>query len=125
MSESPRLIELLKRLSGSLLAIFQTRLDLLSNEVEEERLRIEQRVLYGSMTLFLFGLAIILMTAFIVVLFWDGYRLLVLGGLTALFCIAGLLMLNVLRRMTPVKSKLFSASLAELASDRDWLNSRP
>jgi uncharacterized membrane protein YqjE len=70
-------------------------------------------------------MTIILMTAFIVVLFWDNYRLLVLGGLAALFFIAGLLMLNAFRRITQEKSKLFSASLAELSSDRDWLNSRP
>ncbi len=118
-------MELLKRLASSLLATLQTRLDLFSNEVEEERLRIEQRIFYGSVTLFLFGLSIILMTAFMVVLFWDNYRLLVLGGLATLFFIAGLLMLNALRHIAPGKSKLFSASLAELASDRDWLNSRP
>jgi uncharacterized membrane protein YqjE len=121
MAESTGLMESLERLAGTLLAIFQTRLELLSNEMEEERVRIEQMLLYGSVALFFFGLAIMLLTAFIVVLFWDSHRLLVLGGFTALFFVAGLLVLNELRRVVREKSKLFSASLAELAYDRDRL----
>ena len=121
MAESTGLMESLERVAGTLLAIFQTRLELLSNEMEEERVRIEQMLLYGSVALFFFGLAIMLLTAFIVVLFWDSHRLLVLGGLAALFFVAGLLVLNELRRAAREKSKLFSASLAELADDRDRL----
>lgn len=75
-------------MAGTLLAIFQTRLELLSNEAEEERLRVGQMLLYGSVALFLFGLSIMLLTVFIVVLFWGSHRLLVLGGLSALFFIA-------------------------------------
>jgi|SRR5450756_606105 uncharacterized membrane protein YqjE len=121
MAESTGLMESLERLAGTVLAIFQTRLELLSNEMEEERVRIEQMLLYGSVALYFFGLAIMLLTAFIVVLFWDSHRLLVLGGFTALFFVAGLLVLNELRRVAREKSKLFSASLAELADDRDRL----
>lgn len=125
MTESGGLMESLKRLAGTSLAILQTRLELLSNEVEEERLRVGQMLLYVSVALFFFGLAIMLLTVFIVVLFWDSYRLLVLGGLTALFFVAGLLVWIALRRLAREKSKLFSASLAELADDRDRLAPRP
>jgi len=125
MSESTGLMESLKRLADTLLAIFKTRLELLSNEMEEERLRVEQILLYGSVALFFFGLAIMLLTVFIVVLFWDSHRLQVLGGLAALFFVAGLLVWNALRRVARKKSRLFSASLAELADDRDQLAPRP
>jgi len=118
-------MESLKRMTGTLLAIFQTRLELLSSEMEEERLNIEQMLLYGSIALFFFGLAIILLTAFVVVVFWDSYRLLVLGSLAILFFIIGLLVSNALRRVAREKSKLFSASLAALADDRDRLAPRP
>ncbi len=121
MVESIGLMESLKRLAGTLLAIIQTRLELLSNEMEEERVRIEQMLLYGSVALFFFGLAIMLLTVFFVVLFWDSHRMLVLGVFTALYFVAGLLVLNELRRVVRGKSKLFSASLAELADDRDRL----
>lgn len=125
MAESTGLMESLKRLVCTLLAISQTRLELLSNEIEEERLRVGQMLLYGSVALLFFGLSIMLLTVFVVVLFWDNYCLLVLGGLAALFFVAGLLVWNALRSMVKEKSKLFSASLAELADDRDRLAPRP
>jgi uncharacterized membrane protein YqjE len=125
MSESTGLLESLKRLAGTLLAIIQTRLELLSNEMEEERLRIGQMLLYGSIALFFFGLTIMLLTVFFVVLFWDEHRLLVLAGFTALYFVAGLLVWSALRRVSREKSKLFSASLAELADDRDRLAPPP
>lgn len=125
MAESGGLMESLRRLADTLLAIFQTRIELLSNEIEEERLRIAQMLLFGSVALLFFGLAIIMLTVFFVVLFWDSNRLLVLGGFTALYFVAGLLVWNTLRRMAREKSKLFSASLAELADDRDRLAPLP
>jgi uncharacterized membrane protein YqjE len=125
MPESTGLMESLKRLAGTLLVIFQTRLELLSNEMEEERLRIEQMLFYASIALFFFGLAFMLLTVFVVVVFWDSYRLQVLGGFTVLYFVAGLLAWNALRLVSLEKSKLFSASLAELADDRDQLAPRP
>lgn len=125
MAESTGLMESLKRMAGTLLVILQTRIELLSNEVEEERLHIGRMFLYGGIALLFFGLAIMLLTMFVLVLFWDSHRLLVVGGLAALFLVAGLLACNALRRVARERSKLFSTSLAELANDRDWLAHRP
>ncbi len=121
MSTSGGLLESLKRLVGTLLAIVQTRLELLANEIEEELLRIGQILLYGVVALFFFCLAILLLVVFIVALFWDTYRLQAVGGLTAFFFAAGLLVCYALRRVVREKSRLFSASLAELSKDRDRL----
>ena len=115
----------MKRLAGTVLAIIQTRLELLSNELEEERLRVAQMLLYGSVVMFLFAMATMLMTMFVVVLFWDSYRLQVLGGLTVLFLFAGLLVMNALRREAAERSKLFSTSLSELSDDIDRLTPSP
>jgi uncharacterized membrane protein YqjE len=111
-------MESLKRMAGTLLVIFQTRLELLSVEVEEERLNIKLMLLYGSITLLFFGLAVILLTAFVVVVFWDSYRLQVLASFTGLYFVAGALAWNALLRVANRKSKLFSGSLAALADDR-------
>jgi uncharacterized membrane protein YqjE len=70
-------------------------------------------------------MATMLLTVFIVVVFWDSYRLQVLGGLTLLFLIAGLLVWNTLRSMAQERPKLFSTSLAELSDDIDRLIPRP
>lgn len=115
----------MQRLAGSLLAVAQTRLELLSNEMEEERLRILQMLLYGSVTLMLFGLSLLMLTALLVMLFWDSQRLIVLAGFTALYLLGGLLALNALRRVTAERPKLFSASLAEMADDRGQLGRKP
>lgn len=117
--------ESLQRMASTLIAIFQTRLELLANEIQEERLHVEQMMLYGSITLLFFALSIMLLTAFVVVLFWDSYRLLVLGSLAALFLIAGFIVWSELRRMARERYQLFSASLAELTDDRERLTPLP
>jgi len=125
MPGSSGLVGSLKRLVSTALAIVQTRLELLSNELEEERLRIRQMFLYGCVVLFCFGLAIMLLTVFVVVLFWDSHRLLVLGALTGFFFIAGLLAAYALRRLAQQRQKLFATSLAELSDDLRRLSPRP
>jgi len=125
MPQSTGLLDSLKRLAGTLLAIIQTRLELLANEFEEERLRVRQMLFYGSVAFFMFGMATMLLTVLIVVVFWDSYRLQVLGGLTALFFVAGMLVLSALRRMARERPKLFASSLVELSDDIDRLTPRP
>ena len=122
--ESTGLMSSLKRLMDTVLGICQTRIALLSNEIEEERVRVGQMLLFGAAALVCFGLAIILLLVFIVVLFWEEH-LWVLGGLTALFFIAGFVLWNALQNVLKEKSKLFSASLAELGHDRDHLAPAP
>ncbi len=125
MADSTGLMGSLKRLADTLLVIVQTRLELLSNEIEDERLYIEQKLFYGGIALFFFGLTAILLTAFVVVVFWDSYRLLVLAGFTVMYLVAGLLAWSAMRRVARQKTKLFSASLAELVDDCDQLAPRP
>jgi uncharacterized membrane protein YqjE len=124
MSQSTGLLESLKRMTSTLLAIIQTRLELLANEIEEERLRVRQMLFYGSVALFLFAMAAMLLTVFVVVVFWDSYCLQVLGGLAVLFFVAGLFVWNALRSMTQERPKLFSTSLSELSDDIDRLTPR-
>ena len=121
MTAPIRLAESLKLMAGTMLSIVQTRLELLANELEGERLHFEQTLLYSGIALLFFGLSIMLLTVFIVVVFWDSRRLLVLGSLAGLFFIAGLLVWHASRSLLRKKSKLFSASLAELSCDRDHL----
>jgi uncharacterized membrane protein YqjE len=121
MPESSGLMESLKRMTGTLLAVFQARLELLSIEIQEERLCVEQKLFFGSIALLFFGLSTILLTALVLVVFWDSYRLPVLGGFIGLYVVAGLLAWSALRRVARKDSKLFSVSLAALADDRDQL----
>lgn len=125
MPESTGLIESSKRVAGTFLAILQTRLELLSNEIEEERLRLKQMLFYASIALFFFGLSIMLLTVLVVVIFWENHRLLVLGELAALYFVIGALLWGALHRAAQQRPMLFSASLAELIDDRNRLADRP
>lgn len=111
----------IRRLLSTLVSIALTRLELLANELQEERLRLTQMLLFALFALFCFGLGILLLTVFIVVLFWDDHRLAVTGALSAVFFALGLLMVLLLRIKARARSRLFFASLAELARDREHL----
>ena len=112
----------IKRLLATLVSIASTRLELLVNELEEERLRLTQMLLIALFALFCLGMGVLLLTIFIVVLFWDEHRLVVTGVLSAIFFALGLLMGMLLRSKVYAKSRLFSATLAELANDKEHLN---
>ena len=111
-----------RQLLSTLTSIASTRLELLANELQEERLRITQMLLFALFALFCFGVGILLLTTFIVVLFWDDHRLAVLGALSALFFALGALMAMLLRSKAQAKPRLFSTSLAELTEDRAQLS---
>ena len=119
--DSSGLMGSLKRLTSSLLAILATRLELLANELQEERLRLTQLLLLGVFAAFCIGTGLILLNAFIVVLFWDDHRLVALGTLTLVYLVAGAAVAMVLRARARAGAKLFAASLAELQKDRHAL----
>ena len=121
---SPRLMESIKRLLSTLTSIVSTRLELLANELQEERLHLTQMLFFALFALFCFGVGVLLLAAFIVVLFWDEHRLAVLGTLSVVFFALGMLTTMLLRSRVEAKSKLFSVSLAELAKDREYLDTR-
>jgi len=110
-----------RRLTGSVIAILSARLELLASELQEERVRLTQMLLFSLIALFCLGTGLMLLSAFIVVLFWDEHRLLVLGLLTLGYLIAGAAVAMVVRAKVQAGSKLFAASLAELDKDQNAL----
>jgi len=115
------LFESLKTLSVSLVGIVHTRLELLSTDVAEEREHLITHLVLVLVALFCLGVGVVLLAILIVVVFWESHRLMALGGLTGLFLAAsagvGWLAIHKIR----TKPRLFEASLAELAKDRQHL----
>lgn len=111
------LIESAKRLVATCISIVSTRLELLGNELHEERLRLTRMLVLLLCALLFFGMGLLLCVALVVALFWDEHRLAVLGILGLGFLAGGSLMLLLYAR-TQKRSNLFAASLAELAKDR-------
>jgi uncharacterized membrane protein YqjE len=112
-----------KTLLSTLLGMAQTRLELLANELEEERHHLIRLQFYGLLTLFFFCMGMVLLTLLAIVAFWDTYRLLAIGLVAAAYLViaAGLIVCVV--RQVRHKPRLFSVSLAELAKDRAALES--
>ena len=120
-ARSTGLLASLRNLAATVAEVLQTRLELLANEVEEERLRLLQIVSWAAISMFFLALGILMATLFVVVLFWDTHRVLVTGLLAVLYLGAGVAAGLAARRRARGRSKLFSGSLAELAKDREQL----
>jgi len=66
----------------------------------------------------------VFLVVFLTVLFWDDHRLLALGLGTVVLLAAGLLTARNAAREVKRGSRLFAASLGELARDRESLRPR-
>jgi uncharacterized membrane protein YqjE len=115
------LFESLKTLSGSLVGIVHTRLELLSTDIAEERVHLTTLLVLGLVALFCLGVGVVLLAILIAVAFWDTHRLAALGGLTGFFMIAGTGLAWLALHKARTKPRLFDASLAELSKDRQHL----
>lgn len=115
----PRLAASLRGLLDSGLGIVQSRLELLVVEVQEEKLRLASLLLNIVLTAVLVGFGIVFLAIFLTVLFWEEHRLLALGLGTAALFGAGLFTASNAAADLRRGTRLFAASLAELASDRE------
>lgn len=113
----------LKVLGATFAAILQNRLELLSTDIAEERARLGAILLLSLVALFCLGVGVLLLTLLVVVLFWDTHRLAALGTLTVLFLAAGGWIGGLALQRLRSKPRLFEASIAELAKDREHLGS--
>ena len=111
---------LLETLSG-FVRLLQTRLELALTELEEERERLKEIVVLGVVSLVFLILGLLLLTLFVAALFWDSYRFYVLGGFAVFYLALAFIMGFVIRNRAQSKPRLFSASLSELAKDRERL----
>lgn len=110
------LFSALARVATRLLATGKTRLELIGNELEEEKQRAIRALLLAQAMLFFFGCGLILAISFVVVLFWEN-RIGVLGGLSLLFLALGGVFFSLCARALCRPEKMFAASLAELQED--------
>lgn len=107
----------LKNIAATLLATGRTRLELLSNEIEEQKLRVIRMLLMAQAMLFCFAIGILLSVALLALLFWE-HSTLVVGGCAVFFLLAGVGFCRALFGVTQSKqAAVFSASLAELEED--------
>ena len=111
----------ISRIGATLVAMVHTRLELAAVEVQEEAQRLAGYLVSLLLAVFLLSSAILFAALFVVVLFWDSYRLLAVGGMTLLLAGGGLLLLARVKASFQNRPPLLSATLAELRKDVDAL----
>ena len=109
------------RLAATLLAMVRTRIELASVEVEEQLQRYIGYLLMSLLALFLSGIAIVLVALFVVILFWDTYRIAAVLGMAAVFALAALAIGMKVRAGFASQPALLSVTMAELRKDIELL----
>lgn len=114
------LLDSLKSLARNFLALAQTRLEILANEIEEQRTLLVREALLGLAALFFAGLGVVFAAIFLLILFWDS-RLLIAAVFALLFLAAGATVFAFLRAVRASRPRSLSVTAAELARDRESL----
>jgi uncharacterized membrane protein YqjE len=112
----------LGQLAAAAVDLLRTRAELAALEFDEARDLAKDRITLLVVGLGCLAMATLGATAFVVVYFWDTYRLAALGAVTLAYLLAGVLALwrfSVHRQNDP---KPFAATIAELERDRAWLS---
>jgi uncharacterized membrane protein YqjE len=118
------IIASLKRLVRTAVELIRGRLELISLDVEEARLRFFSTLLLGAIAFLCLALGAVMGAFWLVVAYWDTHRMLVLGLLTGTFLGGGALALAALAWRARSGPRLFANTLAELEKDREALGGR-
>jgi uncharacterized membrane protein YqjE len=115
-SASNGLFSALRNIAATLLASGKTRLELLSNEIEAEKLRAVELLFAVLAIAFCFGVGLILAVILLAMSFWE-QRLAVLTVCALVFLVLGGVLLARLRRESRRSERIFAASVTELEQD--------
>jgi uncharacterized membrane protein YqjE len=116
------LMDSAKNLLATLLAMGQTRLEMFSTEIEEQREWLTAMLAWTLIALFSAALAVILTTLLVIVIYWDSHRLLAIGIMIGVFVLATAISWRIVWNMQHAKPKIFSGSISELSKDRELLS---
>ncbi|MDF3059812.1 MAG: hypothetical protein K0R17_4027 [Rariglobus sp.] len=117
---SPGFIASIAGLGENLIKTLQERVELVSIELQEEKYRMIQILIWIGAAVFAGGMTLSFATLTIVYLFWETARLAVLTGFTVFYGAVLVWVILTLRR-TLTHPKPFEATIENLSEDREWL----
>lgn len=120
-ANEPGILHGVKTALAVLTSMLHTRLDLFVTELEEERERLKQTLVLTLLLFFGLSFGFILLTIFVVALFWDKGWIAAIGCLSAVYLGVGIAAAMKLRNAFLQRPGLFPATLTELGKDRDRL----
>lgn len=121
-NDRPGLFAQLRSLLADVLELAQVRLALLGIDAREAGAHLLAVALFAVAATLLLVLGLGFLAVFIVVLLWDGHRLLALGLCTAFFLLGSAALAWLAAARARQSHTLFAATRQELARDRERLN---
>ena len=116
------LLSSIKNLAATGASIAETRLELLSVDVRIARAKFISLLVMVVCALFFLFFGLVMLALLIVIYSWESDRILALSLLTGGFIAIGLILAILIMRSLRTMPKLFEASIAELAKDREGLS---
>ena len=116
------LLSSIKNLVTTGASIAQTRLELISLDVQIARTKFISLLVMIVSALFFLFFGLVMLALFIVIYSWESDRMMALGLLTSAFLLIGLILVALIMQSLRTMPKLFEASIAELAKDREALS---
>ena len=120
---SPSLFTSLRSFWGVVVAIFYTRLDLASAELEDEAARGLKLVVAGLICVMSMLFAVFFAFFFIIALTWDTpYRFWVIGGIFGVYLLVAAVLGLIVRNMILTRPRFLAQTIAELKRDAEGLS---
>jgi len=121
----PGRLESMRRIGDSALAILRTRLELVSLEIREEKLRALDLLLRAAAATIFGVLTMVSATALVVLVFWNRSPVLTLGLLTAVYALATVAAGWSLKRRVESSPSPFADTVAEFKKDCECWPKKP
>lgn len=109
------------RIASTLVAMIATRLELAAVEFQADARRMLGQLALTLLAVQMVMFALTLVALFVIVLFWDSYRLEAIGGMAVLFGVAAAIILLKVRAGFNTETPLLGATLAELRNDVEYV----
>ncbi|NWA00049.1 phage holin family protein [Pseudomonas gingeri] len=110
-----------RRLGAAFLGLLHSHVELFGIELQEQKARTVSLLLFAGLALVFALLLLIGLSALVLILVWDTYRLTGIIGLCAFYTLAALFCGLRLKSAIFDESSPFNATLEELANDRERL----
>jgi uncharacterized membrane protein YqjE len=110
-----------RRLGAAFLGLLHSHVELFGIELQEQKARTLSLLLFAGLALVFALLLLMGLSALVLILLWDSYRLAGIIGLCVFYSLAALFCALRLKAAVFDESSPFSATLEELANDRERL----
>jgi uncharacterized membrane protein YqjE len=114
----------IRRVIRSAIEVLQTRLEILSTEIAEERLNLTRLILVALVVLVCFQVGLFLAVLFVVLVAGEAHRLEAIGIAALALLLLALGGVLWLRHWLKTRRPMFATTIAELKKDRDRMRGR-